>query len=168
MSIHSKPKKIYPYRCKVLSMDLLSIFHKYHESENFIEPLLNDIKNSFGSITENDVVCISEYLNISENKIRKTVESNEELEIIPVKQHIIRLCKGDTCKEHGAEKIIEKVYKELKIISNNITEDGKFRIEITGCLNMCDISPVIGIDNIFYGKIDIFDIEALIGYIKEK
>lgn len=167
MSIHSKPKKIYPYRCKVLSMDLLSIFHKYQGKRDFVEALLGDIKDKFGSITENDVVCISEYLNIPENKIRKIAQSNDNLEIVPVKQHIIRICAGKTCKAKGAEQIIEKVEMQFKNNFNGISED-KFKLEITQCLNLCEIAPVIGIDNIFYGKINVFDLEALFAYLKEK
>jgi len=165
MNKHNRPKKIYPYRCKALSMDLLSIFIKYQNKKDFIEQLLREIKSNFGSITENDVACISEYLNIPENKVIKAAEIAGDIEIIPVKQHLIRICNGEICRKNGSEKIIEEVYKKLKITSENVTEDNKFKIEITCCRQLCEISPVIGIDNIFYGKLDVSDIEALLEYI---
>jgi len=158
----------FPCKCKILSLDLLSIFLKYQAQKNCIVPVLTEIKNKFGCITEEDVICLSEYLNISEKKIRQTIKSHTEFEIIPVKQHLIRVCNGIVCQIYGSKKILETACEELEIMPGDVTEDSKFKLEIIQCAGLCEIAPVMAIDNTFYGKIDKDDTAALIAHEKQK
>ncbi|HBG48261.1 MAG TPA: hypothetical protein DDW90_01880 [Cyanobacteria bacterium UBA9971] len=160
--------KRFPCKCKIVSLDLLSIFLKYKDKKNDIFPLLSDIKNKFGCITEEDLVCITEHLDIPENKIRKIIELHNEFEIVPVKQHVIRVCGGMVCQLCGSDKILETACDELEIIPGSTTEDSKFKLEVVECVGLCEISPIIAIDNTFYGKIDESDAQALIAHEKQK
>lgn len=158
----------FPCKCKILSLDLLSIFLKYQDKKDFIIPLLTDIKNKFGCITEEDVVCITEHLDIPEKEIRKTVKRHAEFEILPVKQHFIKICRGMVCQVCGSGKILETACEELKTIPGNITEDGEFKLEVVECVGLCEIAPIMAIDNTFYGKINESDAIALLAHEKQK
>lgn len=174
----------FPCKCKIVSLDLLSIFLKHKERDecftvrsnkqnkksknNSIALLLSDIKNKFGSITEEDLVCITEYLDISENIVRNIIESHEEFEVVPVKQHLIKVCKGSVCQLCGSDKILETVCDELKIIQGVMTEDSKFKVEVVECVGLCEIAPIMAIDNTFYGRIDKSDTQALIAHTEQK
>lgn len=158
----------FPYRCKILSPNLLAIFLKYKGRNDFIMELLADIKDKFGHITEEDVICISEYLDVTEEKIRETVKLHDELEIVPIKQHVIKVCRGLACHVCGSDKLLEKASEELKISAGNATEDGKFKLEEVECVGLCTIAPVMAIDNVFYGKINTYDVESLIAHEKQK
>jgi len=160
-------KKI-PCKCKIVSLDLLAVFLKYKDHKKSIVNLLSDIKNKFGCITEEDLVCITEYLDIPENKIRKIIESHDEFKIAPVKQHVIRVCGGMVCQLCGSKKILETACDELKIIPGYSPEDSKFKLEVVECVGLCEISPIMAIDNTFYGKIDKSDAQALIAHEKQK
>ncbi len=157
-------------KCKILSLDLMVIFLKYQsqKKKDFILPMLNEIKNKFGCITEDDVVCITEYLNISEDTIREAVKNNGELEIQPIKQYLIRVCGGIICQVRGSEKILNAACKELKIFPGDETDDGKFKLVRVSCLGLCEIAPVMAINNVFYGNIDESDVRALLAHEKRK
>lgn len=176
--------KKFPCKCKIVSLDLLSIFLKHKEryerlliksdnqniknKKDFIVPLLTDIKNKFGCISEEDLACITEHLDISESEIRKTVKLHDEFEIVPVKQHLVRVCRGIVCQLCGSDKILETACEELKTIPGESTEDSKFKLEVVGCVGLCEIAPIMAIDNTFYGKIDESDTIALIAHEKQK
>lgn len=160
--------KKFPCKCKILSMELLSIFVKYKDKKDFMMPLLEEINGKFGGITEQDVICIEEYFSVPEKKLNETIKSNPVLEIIPVKQHIIRVCNGESCKKCGSGKILNNVSKKLEIKPEEETPDGKFALKETGCVGLCEISPVIAIDNVFYGKINPSDASALIAHEMQK
>lgn len=160
-------KKI-PCKCKILSLDLLSIFLKYQDKKDFIVPLLGEIKNKFGCITEEDLVCITEHLDITQNKIRKIIELHDEFEIVPVKQHVIRVCNGIVCQLCGSGKLLKTACAELKIAPGYCIEDSKFKLEVVECVGLCEIAPVMAIDNTFYGNIDESDAQALIAHEKQK
>ena len=160
--------KKFPHRCKILRLDLLAIFLKYKGKENFMPDLLIEMKNKFGNITDSDVICISEYFEIEENKIRKVADENEQLEIIPVEQHIIKVCLGTSCKNAGSEKILEKISETLEVSVGDCTKDGKFCLQPVECLGLCEIAPVIGVDDVFYGNVDGCDVLKLIMHEKQK
>jgi len=160
--------KRFPCKCKIVSLDLLSIFLKYKDQNNDIVNLLSDIKTKFGCITEEDIVCITEHLDISENKIRKIIELHDEFEIVPVRQHVIRVCSGIVCQLCGSGKLLETACDELKIIQGGINEDSKFKLEVVECVGLCEIAPIMAIDNTFYGNIDESDAQALIAHEKQK
>ena len=157
-----------PCKCRIVSLDLLSIFLKYQDKKDCIVSLLTDIKNKFGCITEEDLICITEHFDISENEIMEVVNLNNELEITPLKQHLIRVCRGIVCQICGYDKILEAASNELKIIQGNCTEDNKFRLEVVECVGFCEIAPIMAIDNAFYGNIDVSDATALIAHEKQK
>ncbi len=167
MKMNKVKEDSYPCKCKVLSFGLLSIFVKYKGKRNFIVPLLADIKDKFGVITEKDVSCIVEHLNISENEIEEAVKTHDEFEIVPVKQHLIKVCGGAACQKCGSKKLLETASEELQIVSGNTTDDDKFKLEVVGCVGLCDIAPVIGIDNTFYGRIDESDVKSLLAHEKQ-
>ena len=176
--------KKFSCKCKIVSLDLLSIFLKHKEryerlliksanqniknKKDFIVPLLTDIKNKFGCITEYDLICITEHLDISENKIREIVKKHDEFEIVPVKQHLIKVCSGIVCQLCGSDKILETACDEFKIIPGGVTEDSQFKLEVVECVGLCEIAPIMAIDNTFYGKINESDAVALIAHEKQK
>lgn len=168
MAKQRNKKNNFPYKCKILRLDLLSVFLKYKTEKNFTSALLSEMQNKFGIITESDIVCVSEYFDIPKKEIEKVAEQNDDLQIIPVEQHVIKICMGTNCKNCGSEKLKEKISEELQIAPGETTKDGKFRLEAVDCVGLCEISPVIGIDDIFYGNVNVCDVLKLISHEKQK
>ena len=59
--------------------------------------------------------------------------------------HIIKICMGSSCRLNFAEENLALAEKTLGIKAGEISADGKFRLEKTGCLSHCEDGP-----NVFF------------------
>ena len=77
-------------------------------------------------------------------------------------KNIIRVCRGTICHVNNSANILRTLEKELEIKAGETTEDKNFAIEIVPCINACSISPVISINEDYYGRIDVNDIPKIL------
>jgi len=63
----------------------------------------------------------------------------------------IRICRCVPCEMKGAKTIIGAIEKELGIGPGEATEDGKFAIEVVGCIGACDRAPAMLINDEVFG-----------------
>ena len=63
--------------------------------------------------------------------------------------HIIKICDHCTCRTRFSGESIKRAEKVLGIKLGETTEDGKFRLEKTGCLSHCEEGP-----NVMFCKAD--------------
>ncbi len=83
-------------------------------------------------------------------------------------KNIIRVCRGTICHVNNSTNILRTLEKELDINAGETTKDKNFAIEIVPCINACSISPVISINDDYYGRIDIKDIPNILNKYKIK
>ncbi|NHJ33262.1 MAG: NAD(P)H-dependent oxidoreductase subunit E, partial [Asgard group archaeon] len=67
-------------------------------------------------------------------------------------KHIIRVCMGTACHVLGAQSLLDKLSRDLKIESGETTEDELFSLESVYCLGCCALAPVMLIDEDVYGS----------------
>jgi NADH-quinone oxidoreductase subunit E len=96
--------------------------------------------------------------------------TNEEEEI-NVKdksvKNIIRVCRGTICHVKNSANILKTLENELDIKAGEITKDKNFAIEIVTCIDACSISPIISINDDYYGRITIKEIPKILGKYKK-
>jgi len=71
----------------------------------------------------------------------------------PRGKFIIRLCESPPCHVMGAESLQEVLEKELGIHVGQTTGDGLFTLEHTACLGVCEIAPVMQINEVVHGRL---------------
>lgn len=77
-------------------------------------------------------------------------------------KNIIRVCRGTICHVKNSANILKILEKELNIKAGETTNDKIFAIEIVSCINACSISPVISVNDDYYGRIDVDDIPNIL------
>lgn len=71
----------------------------------------------------------------------------------PHGKHTIRLCRGTACHVRGTPQIQAAITRHLGIRDGETTDDMKFSLETVACLGTCFLSPVMLIDNRYFGKL---------------
>jgi len=71
----------------------------------------------------------------------------------PRGKYIIRLCESPPCHLLGSESLEEVLEKELGIHAGETTADGLFTLEHTACLGVCEIAPVMQINEVVHGQL---------------
>ncbi len=83
-------------------------------------------------------------------------------------RNIIRVCRGTICHVKNSGNILRTLEKELDIKAGETTNDKIFAIEIVPCINACSISPVISVNDDYYGRIDVNDIPNILNKYRIK
>ena len=60
---------------------------------------------------------------------------------------------GTACHVRGAQLVLEKLERELKIKSGETTEDMNFSLDEVRCVGCCGLAPVVMVGEEVHGKI---------------
>jgi len=71
----------------------------------------------------------------------------------PHGKHTVRVCRGTACHVKGAPKVMDAVIRHLGIEDGETTSDMKFSLETVACLGTCFLSPVMLVDDRYFGNL---------------
>jgi NADH:ubiquinone oxidoreductase subunit E len=71
----------------------------------------------------------------------------------PKGKYVIQVCMGTSCYVKGGQAILDALRKEMNLLPEHITPDGRFSLEVVRCLGACGLSPVISINTDIHGRV---------------
>ena len=87
----------------------------------------------------------------------------------PHGKYTVRICKNVSCHVNGASDIVRAVEEQLGIRMGETTEDGRFSLEYTSCLGLCENAPAIMINRKVYSHLTPDSVRAVLkSYIREE
>lgn len=150
-----------------LPEDLVKIFEKYDKKRENVIPLLQDVQEKYGYLSKDNIVLISQYLNVPTSNVYGVATFYNQFRLVPLGKHMIRVCRGTACHVKGSQKILEKLQSDLGINAGETTKDGLFSLETVACVGACSIAPVITIDDEFFGRLQVKDVSSLLDKYKQ-
>jgi len=150
-----------------MSGDLDIILKKYKSGkrEDLI-PLLQEIQESFGYLSEEAIVKAGSFLGLSTTKIYGLATFYDRFRFIPAGKIQIRICKGTSCFLNGSGAIIDKIKEETGILPGQTTRDGNFSYDIVSCLGGCYNGPVIDVNGEYHTHIKAGQLPELVRKLK--
>lgn len=135
-------------------MSRKDIFSKYQESgrENLI-PVLQDIQNEEGFLSEDSIIEVGRYLHLPTSKIYGVATFYNQFRFNATGKYHIQICRGTACHVLGSASVLEILEKTLKSKAGETTKDGMFSIEVVACIGACGLAPVICINGNFHAKV---------------
>jgi NADH-quinone oxidoreductase E subunit len=116
--------------------------------------VLHMAQETFGYLPIEVQKFISSELDVPLAEVYGVATFYTQFAIEPKGKHKIGVCLGTACYVKGAQKIMDKLAKELKIKVGETTQDNLFTFEATRCLGCCGLAPVMMIDHDVYGKLE--------------
>jgi len=129
-------------------------------------PILQEIQDNIGYITEEAVLKIGKHLNISSSKIYGVATFYNQFRFYPKGKNHIQLCYGTACHVLGASTLLKELEKMLQIKDGGTTTDGLFSLEVLTCIGGCGQAPVISVNGNFYGKLTFEKLEYIINDLR--
>ena len=90
---------------------------------------------------------IADVLDIHPVEVYSVVSFYSFLDDKPKGRFVIRLCQTISCDMFGKSRVAKQLENELGIKFGETTPDGKFTLEYTNCLGMCDRGPAMLVNN---------------------
>ena len=125
-------------------------------------PILQEIQNSYGYLTEDSIKRIGTHLKLPTSKIYGIATFYNQFSFIPRGKNHIRICHGSSCHVNGSEKLIRELEKLLQLKNGDTTKDGIFSLEVVACLGAGSRSPVIEVNDEFYSFTDLAGLRKII------
>lgn len=145
------------------------IFKSYPQATaDDLIPILQDIQNKDGYLSEEAVREVSSFLHLPASRIFGVATFYNQFRFIPTGKYHIAVCRGTACHVLGSATVLSELEKKLKIKAGNTTRNGLFSIEVVACIGACGLAPVISINGDFYAKVDRPTIHKIIDDIIEK
>lgn len=117
-------------------------------------PVLQEIQNEEGYISQEAVQKVGERLSLPASKIYGVATFYNQFRFEPVGRYHIQVCRGTACHVLGSSTVLETLEKELKIRAGKTSHDGLFSIEIVACIGACGLAPVVAINGEFHAKLN--------------
>jgi NADH-quinone oxidoreductase subunit E len=118
-------------------------------------PFLQSAQETYGYIPAWAIDHIGEVTGIPAADIYGVITFYSQFRLKPLGKHIIKICDGTACHVNGSTTILRAIEDELRITTEETTEDGLFSIQKVACLGCCSLSPVIMIGNETYGRLTV-------------
>lgn len=123
-----------------------------HEGrEGPLLPILHDVQNSFGHISETAMREIAGALNLTRAEVYGVVSFYHDFRKEPELRPIIKLCRAEACKARGVEALVP--------VADN---QNRVKVETVYCLGLCSVGPAAMVGDQVYARIDAGRLTALI------
>jgi NADH-quinone oxidoreductase subunit E len=144
-----------------------SILNRYKSGrrEDLI-PLLQEIQEENGLLSEEAIVKVGNLLGMSTTKIYGLATFYDQFRFIPGGRIHLKICHGTTCFLNGSQSIIKQIKEELGVDPGQTTRDGSFSYEIVSCMGGCNNGPVLYVNNEYHTHIKAEKIPELINRLR--
>jgi len=129
------------------------ILSNYPREKRFALAILQDIQKHYNYIPKESLEMVQAYLDIPLSKLYGIATFYKALSLKPKGRHIIKVCDGTACHIKASQTLLEEIKEQLNILPGETTDDGMFSLETVNCLGSCAVSPVMVIDDNFYGNL---------------
>jgi NADH:ubiquinone oxidoreductase subunit E len=150
-----------------MGADLNIILKKYKQGkrEDLI-PLLQEIQQELGYLSEEAIVKVGSFLGLSTTKIYGLATFYDKFRFIPAGKIQIRICHGTSCFLNGSQLLINKIREETGVVPGQTTRDGNFSYEIVSCMGGCHNGPLINVNGEYHAHIKAEQLPELIKKLK--
>lgn len=113
-------------------------------------PVLQQVQEKMGYLSEEVLKEISEFINVPESNIFGVASFYAQFRFTPVGRKRIVVCKGTACHVRGAPLVIEEFKRQLGIGEGETTPDLEYSLETVTCIGCCALAPCVVVN----GKVE--------------
>ncbi len=132
---------------------------------SYLLEALQDIQEREGYISDENMQKLAQEFNLHPVEVYSVVSFYSFLSTKKKGAHVIRISNCQPCKMKGSDEIVQAFEKVLGIKCGETTPDGKYTLEKTSCIGMCDKAPAIMVDGNLLGPVAVQDIKNILNQI---
>ena len=132
---------------------LKTIFSSYDGKKGELIPILQQVQEESGYLSEQAMSEIATFTGASEGQVYSVATFYTQFRFTPIGRNHIMVCRGTACHVRGAPTILEELEKQLGIKEGEVTPDMEFSLETVACIGACGLAPNIVINKKTYGHL---------------
>ena len=143
------------------------IISRYDGDKETLIPILQDITTEFNWLPPGTLARVSETKQLPMEHILRIATFYKGFSLKPRGKHIITVCIGTACHVKGAQRILDRLERELGVKTGETTSDMEFTLEAVRCLGCCGLAPVVTVGEELFGQMNPAKAAAIVGRYQE-
>ena len=131
---------------------LNEILSSYDGKKEELIPILQQVQQAFGYLSEPMMKKIAKFLQLPESTVFGVGTFYAQFKLVPSGRNIIRVCRGTACHVRGGARILREVEKRLGIKPGESTPDLEYSLETVACFGACALAPVMVVNDKVHGR----------------
>lgn len=129
-------------------------FDDYEEAQELILSALQEVNEHFGWVSPEAAGIVAQHLNTTVNRVYGLLTFYADFRTEPRGHHHMLVCHGMSCYVMGSQQLLQRMQERYGIEDGETTSDQRMSVQVVnGCLGVCDISPVVKIDDDYHGMV---------------
>lgn len=125
--------------------ELAAIIARHIGREGPLLPVLHDVQDAFGHVSEGAMRQIALALNLSRAEVYGVVSFYHDFRSVPEPLPVIKLCRAEACQARGSEALAPKI---------EAMAQGRAKVETVYCLGLCSVGPNAMMKGEVYAHLD--------------
>ncbi len=147
---------------------LEEIFKGYKKDRKNLILILQDIQNSLGYISTENMLRLADFLGIAASDVFGAVTFYKRFRSKPQGLYPVTVCLGTACHLAGGQLILEAFERELNIKTGEVAEDKVFGLDHAACFGCCTKAPVVDIKGDLYPRMSPGKVEEVLVNLKDE
>jgi NADH:ubiquinone oxidoreductase subunit E len=122
-------------------------------SPQHLIPILQDIQERDGYLTEEALRELARVSDISENEIYGVATFYAQFRFKPPAKHTIRVCEGTACHVRGGRQVMDEFHHRLGVRTGETTDDGEYELQRIACIGCCALAPTVTVDGEVHARV---------------
>lgn len=131
---------------------LIHSFHKIQKEHNYLP--------------EDELKALSKKLKIPLSAVYSTASFYKQFYFQPRGKKIVCICLGTACHVRGASEIVKKFTEAFDVKPGETTDDLYLTLETVGCIGCCGLAPVLVVDDVYKGDLNMKKVAKLINELE--
>jgi len=127
---------------------------------------LTEVNKRFGYIPRAEVEKLARELRMPAAKIFGAATFYSLFSVTPRGKHVVRFCEDAPCHVVGGRAVYDAIRTTLQLEPGQTSTDGKWTFEMTSCLGVCGVGPVMMVDDGVYGNVTVERVAEILGRVK--
>ncbi|MCG8571663.1 MAG: NADH-quinone oxidoreductase subunit NuoE [Spirochaetes bacterium] len=136
-------------------------------SESFLISILHKVQGKYGYLSQEHMQEVAETLGVPASTVSGVATFYHFFRLTPRGKYNISVCMGTACYVKGADKVVEEFKDHLGIAEGETTPDMMYSLEITRCVGVCGLAPVVIVNDKVYGKVAREQVPGIIAELRK-
>ena len=124
-------------------VSIADILAEHKDREGPLLPILHDVQNAFGHVSEDAMREIAGALNLTRAEVYGVVSFYHDFRKEAEARPVLKLCRAEACKARGVEALVP--------IADN---QSRVKVEAIYCLGLCAVGPSAMVGDTVHARLD--------------
>ena len=133
---------------------IADILAEHEGREGPLLPILHDVQEAFGHVSEDAMRAIADTLNLTRAEVYGVVSFYHDFRKEAETRPVLKLCRAEACKARGVEALVPLAESQSRV-----------KIEPIYCLGLCSVGPAAMVGDEVHARLNQDRLSALIAAI---